>query len=72
MQIYLEEFGRTVGFPDDLSEAEIQRAIETEVIPQLRLEQEEEREAEIQRKRDEVGIMGAFGRGLSRGLTQTR
>ena len=72
MQIYLEEFGRTVGFPDDLSEAEIQRAIETEVIPQLRLEQEEEREAEIQRKRDEVGILGAFGRGLSRGITQTK
>ena len=72
MQIYLEEFGKTIGFPDDFSEDQIRNAIQSDIVPRLRREREEERQAEIQKKRDEVGIVGAFGRGLSRGITQTR
>ena len=53
MQIFLEEFGQTIGFPDDFSNDQIKNAIENEIIPQLRRKKEEERLAEIQRKRDD-------------------
>jgi len=71
MQVYLEEFGKTIGFPDDFSQDQIKNAIKSNIIPQLRREEEEKRQEEIQKKRDEVGILGALPRGLSRGFTQT-
>ena len=63
--------GRVVAFPDDMPRSEM---IEYVNANKRQVEEEEERRRleEIERKRDEVGIMGAFGRGLSRGLTQTR
>tara|TARA_Y100000004_G_scaffold89570_1_gene100483 strand:+ start:2421 stop:10817 length:8397 start_codon:yes stop_codon:yes gene_type:complete len=62
--------GIVVSFPDDLPRSEIVKAIETDKV-RVQKEEEERRQQEIQKKRDEVGIAGAFGRGLSRGITTT-
>ena len=62
--------GRVVAFPDDMPRSEIRKYVnENEKL----VEQDKERNrlAEIERKRDEVGIAGAFGRGVTRGVRQT-
>ena len=62
--------GFVVNFPDDMPRSQIVQAIQDS---QFRVNENErlKKEEEIERKRNEVGIAGAFGRGLSRGMTQT-
>jgi hypothetical protein len=62
--------GFVVNFPDDMPKSQIVQAIKDS---QFRVNENErlKKEEEIERKRNEVGIAGAFGRGLSRGMTQT-
>ena len=69
--IRLERFGTTIQFPDSYTDDQINDAIINKVIPQLEQEEEERRRAEAERRKDETGLLEAFGTGLSRGIGQT-
>ena len=69
--ITLERFGTTIQFPDSYTDDQINDAIINKVIPQLEQEEEERRRAEAERRKDETGLLEAFGTGLSRGIGQT-
>ena len=70
-RVFIEQFGTHVNFPDEFSRDEIADAIKTNVIPELTRRDEERRKAEAQRRKDETGLLEAFGTGLSRGIGQT-
>ena len=71
-RVFIEQFGTHVNFPDEFSRDEIADAIKTNVIPELTRRDEERRKAEAQRRKDETGLLEAFGTGLSRGIDQTQ
>ena len=70
-RVFIEQFGTHVNFPDEFSRDEIADAIKTNVIPELTRRDEERRKAEAERRKDETGLLEAFGTGLSRGIGQT-
>jgi hypothetical protein len=69
--VFLEEYGSTIEFPEDFSGDQIRNAIEKEIIPQLKKQQDEQRAAAERKRKDETGLLDAFGTGLYRGFRQT-
>ena len=59
--IFLEEFGTTIQFPDNFDDSQITSAIEKEIIPQLRREAEEEEQSRSSKAKDNTSLGSAFG-----------